>query len=153
MHYKYSYILVVVFVTFTFGVGLPILFPIGFMSISLLYVTERLMIVYSYRRPIMFSTKTNRRAYSLMLTAPIMYCIFGALMFSNQQVFRNNIDAQEDTYVFPSTNHTLDQLWNDPTPGTLYFIALFVFCAAQGVRWLYRKVSKYDPNAKINAIQ
>lgn len=84
MHYKYSYILVVVFVTFTFGVGLPILFPIGFLSISLLYITERLMIVYSYRRPIMFSTKTNRRAYSLMLIAPIMYCITGALTFSNQ---------------------------------------------------------------------
>jgi len=47
-HYKYSYILVVIFVTFTFGAGLPILFPIAFGSLSVLYITERLMIFYSY---------------------------------------------------------------------------------------------------------
>lgn len=103
LHYKYSYVLVVVFVTMTFGIGLPVLFPIAFMSLALLYITERLMIVYSYRRPIMFNTKTNLRAYDLMLAAPVCYCIFGALMFSNQQVFRNNLLPNDGTLLFQNT--------------------------------------------------
>ena len=56
LHYKYSYILVVIFVTFLFGAGLPILFPIAFLSLLLLYIVERLMMAYSYRAPPMFGT-------------------------------------------------------------------------------------------------
>ncbi len=42
IHYKYSFILNVVFMTFTFGAGLPILFPIAVCSLTVLYVLERL---------------------------------------------------------------------------------------------------------------
>jgi len=59
LHYKYSYMLVVVFVTFTFAPGMPLLFLVGLISLILFYVTERLMIAYSYRKPPMFSSKTN----------------------------------------------------------------------------------------------
>ena len=46
--------LVVTFVTFLFGSGLPILFPIGLLSLIGLYLTERLMMAYSYKRPPMY---------------------------------------------------------------------------------------------------
>jgi hypothetical protein len=42
IHYKYSFIMNVVFMTFMFGAGLPILFPIAVCSLSVLYVMERL---------------------------------------------------------------------------------------------------------------
>lgn len=54
LSYKYSYMLVVTFVTFLFGSGLPILFPIGLLSLIGLYLTERLMMAYSYKRPPMY---------------------------------------------------------------------------------------------------
>lgn len=57
--YKYSYIMVVVYVTFLFGPGLPILFPIAYLSLLGLYIVERLMMAYSYRKPPMTGTATN----------------------------------------------------------------------------------------------
>lgn len=54
MHYKYSYILTVVYVTFLFGPGLPILFPVALISLINLYVTERLCMAYSYEKPRMY---------------------------------------------------------------------------------------------------
>ena len=56
LHYKYSYILVVVYVTFLYGAGLPVLFPIAFFSLLGLYIVERLMMAYSYRMPPMYGT-------------------------------------------------------------------------------------------------
>ena len=37
MHYKYSTLLNIVFVTFMYGLGIPILFPIACLSIVILY--------------------------------------------------------------------------------------------------------------------
>lgn len=54
IHYKYSYLLNIIFVTFTFGAGIPILFPIALGSFLVLYTVERLAVAYSYKRPPMF---------------------------------------------------------------------------------------------------
>ena len=59
LSYKYSYILVVTYITFLFGAGVPILFPIAYVSLLGFYIVERLMMAYSYRRPPMFGTETN----------------------------------------------------------------------------------------------
>jgi len=47
-HWKYAYILNVVFVTLFYGPMMPVLFPIGLLSLIVLYVVERLMLAYSY---------------------------------------------------------------------------------------------------------
>jgi len=60
LSYKYSYILVVTYVTFLFGAGVPILFPIAYISLLGFYIVERLMMAYSYRTPPMFGTETNQ---------------------------------------------------------------------------------------------
>jgi len=75
--------MVVVFVTFTFGAGSPVLFPLGFLSLFLFYTTERLMIAYSYVKPPMYNSKTNQKTLQIMLMAPIVYCINGAWVYSN----------------------------------------------------------------------
>ncbi len=41
IHYKYSFIFNVVFMTFLFGAGLPILFPLAMCSLIVLYIMER----------------------------------------------------------------------------------------------------------------
>jgi hypothetical protein len=42
IHYKYSFIINIVFITFMFGAGLPILFPLALCALTVLYVMERL---------------------------------------------------------------------------------------------------------------
>ena len=49
IHYKYSFMLNIIFTTFTYGVGLPLMFPLAACAFFVLYCMEKLMIYYSYR--------------------------------------------------------------------------------------------------------
>ena len=59
MHYKYAAILTIVFVTFTFGFGIPILYPIGAMGLLILYLVEKSMLYYAYRLPPMYDERLS----------------------------------------------------------------------------------------------
>ena len=59
MHFKYSELLNIIYVTFMFGIAMPVLFPIAFISILILYIMERLKITYYYRKPPMYDHKLN----------------------------------------------------------------------------------------------
>ncbi len=48
IHFKYSGILNVTFVTLMYGIGQPILFPIAVVSYFILYSIERILIAYFY---------------------------------------------------------------------------------------------------------
>ena len=144
LHYKYSYILVVVYVTFLFGAGLPILFPIAFLSLLLLYIVERLMMAYSYRAPPMFGTEANHRTLTLCLTAPVMYAAMGAWLFTNQQVFRNVISVNTGDAVFPDAHHSISCFFTEVYPGTVFVI---IGCLLI-LMWCMRKCYKcYQKNA------
>ena len=54
IHYKYSYIITVVYIAFIFGPILPVLFPIAFVSLGCMYVVEKLAMAYSYKKPPMY---------------------------------------------------------------------------------------------------
>lgn len=54
VHSKYSAVLNVVFVTMLYGVGLPLLFPIAFVTLFFIYVTEKVELAYNYRLPATF---------------------------------------------------------------------------------------------------
>jgi len=48
IHFKYSNILNVTFVTMMYGVGIPILFPIACLNFSILWMLERYQIAYTF---------------------------------------------------------------------------------------------------------
>ena len=49
INYRYSIILNMVFVTFTHGVALPILFPLCFIGMSIIYILESLLLAHFYK--------------------------------------------------------------------------------------------------------
>ena len=59
MHFKYSTLLNVIFVTFMYGLGMPILFPIAFLSCFVLYFVEKTMLYYGYRVPPMYDERLS----------------------------------------------------------------------------------------------
>lgn len=95
IHYKYSSMLNIVFVTFMYGAGLPILFPIALGSLTVLYIMERLLVAYSYKQPPTYDDKLNTSTINVMMYAPVFYSAFGYWMFSNQQIFDNEITFRE----------------------------------------------------------
>jgi len=59
MHYKYSSILTIVYITFMYGFGMPILFPIAMASFLVLYFVEKIMLFYGYVMPPMYDERLS----------------------------------------------------------------------------------------------
>jgi hypothetical protein len=91
IHYKYSAILNITFVTFMYGLGLPILFPVAVLAFLVLYWVEKLMLYYSYRQPPMYDDKLNTSVLTKMTYAPLLFLIFGYWMYSNKQFLSNDV--------------------------------------------------------------
>lgn len=78
-----------VFVTFTYGVGLPLLFPVGACAFLVFYIVEKSMIYYSYRQPPTYDDKLNTAVLKKLTWAPVVFIALGYWMLSNRQLFNN----------------------------------------------------------------
>jgi hypothetical protein len=105
IHYKYSSILNITFVTMMYGLGLPVLFPIAAFSLFGLYCVEKLMLYYSYRMPPMYDEKLNRNALILISYAPLLFLSFGYWMFSSHQLYANEVYYRENSSIPSITDH------------------------------------------------
>ena len=83
MHYKYSMILNITFVTMTFGVGMPVLFPIATLSFLFLYFVEKGMLYYGYREPPQYDEVLNNTVLDILKYAPLFLLGFGFWMLSS----------------------------------------------------------------------
>jgi hypothetical protein len=59
MHYKYSMMLNTIFVTFMYGFGLPLLFPVAVLAMTVLYFVEKTMLYYAYQQPPMYDDRLH----------------------------------------------------------------------------------------------
>ena len=84
MHFKYASIENTVFVTFMYGFGMPILFPIAALNFLILYLTERSMLFYAYRLPPMYDHRLSESVLNKLNFAPCLLLFFGYWMVSNQ---------------------------------------------------------------------
>lgn len=84
IHYKYSFMLNITFVTFTYGVGLPLLFPSAAAAFLVFYVVEKSMLYYSYRQPPTYDDKLNNSVLAKLTWAPFIFLAFGYWMLSSR---------------------------------------------------------------------
>lgn len=90
LHYGYSTLLVIIFVTFMFGFGIPILFPIAFCAIVVLYRVEKFNLYYVYRTPPAYDESITRSILSTLRLAPCLFLVSGYWMLTNQQLLTND---------------------------------------------------------------
>ena len=83
MHYQYAQILVIVWVTFLFAPGMPILFPIALLGLIIQLVTNKVALAYFIRRPPAYNCSLNNNMLRMLKVAPILYAAFGAWAYSN----------------------------------------------------------------------
>jgi len=81
----------VCFVTFMYGLAIPILFVIALFFFCVLYFVERLLLTYYYRKPPMYDEKLNRRALRIIKWTPVVMLLFGYWIMSNKQLFTNEV--------------------------------------------------------------
>lgn len=94
MHYKYSSIQNIVFITMMFGAGLPRLFPIAAVSFLVLYLLEKYMLYYVYKYPPAYDEKLNNSVLSNISLSPLLLLSFGYWMFSNKQLLQRYDELQ-----------------------------------------------------------
>ena len=103
MHYKYASILTIAYITFMYGFGMPVLFPIAMLSFLVLYFVEKLMLFYGYVMPPMYDERLSNDVLQKLQFAPLLYVIFGYWMSSNQQLLSNDhltpVQSSLDSYV------------------------------------------------------
>lgn len=56
---QYSYIMMMLFTTFVHGIALPLLFPITAFAMINVYITEKLLFAYIYKKPLMYGDSLN----------------------------------------------------------------------------------------------
>ena len=114
MHFKYAALLNIIFVTMTYGFGIPILFPIAAGAILILYLVEKTMLYYAYRLPPMYDERLSQSVLKILSWAPLFYMGFGYWMASNKQMLSNNNLYTRDRMSSPDTrHHTIDRVWTD----------------------------------------
>lgn len=76
-----------IFVTFMYGLMIPMLFPIALLNIVNVYLTEKIGLIWLYRRPPMLDIRLIRRAISLLIYAPIFMFAMGYWAVGSMQIF------------------------------------------------------------------
>ena len=108
MHFKYAAILNTVWVTFMFGLALPLLFPIAAFTFFNYYLCEKLLLTYYYQRPPSYDEKLNSTALAWAKYAPLLMMAFGYWTMGNKQIFSNVIVPLEFTSRTLGTDHSGD---------------------------------------------
>ena len=83
LHFKYAQVLNLVYVCFTHGLALPLLFPITYLGILNVYICEKIMFAYFYRQPPLFDNCLNNRALEILQYAPVMMLLAGYWQLGN----------------------------------------------------------------------
>lgn len=123
---KYSFILKYVYISFFYGLGMPILFPITFFALLNLYITDKLAVVYWHRMPPSYSNKIGDRALKCLQIATIPGLMVGYWMIGNTQIFSNKAGLRTFSNQQPDPEHHLILFWKNPLPSLFILVFLFV---------------------------
>ncbi len=113
IHFKYSGIMNVTFVTMMYGLGVPILFPIAAFTYFVLYTVERLTTSYFCQLPPTFDDQMTKNALGNLRWAAVFYLFFGYWMLSSKVIFSNFLSLIPDSTTKVLSGHTFRTLTVD----------------------------------------
>lgn len=152
MHFKYSSAMVQIFVSFMYGMALPVLIPIAMVGIFNLYLVERLCLAYYYRQPPMFDQKLNDAVLGILRFAPILMFVFGYWQIGNRQIFYNDPSELSSISSKSDPHHQLLDL-NSVNPSHFVLVllaAILTVSVAPG--WLFDQAVKLRLLKRVEAL-
>lgn len=106
-----------------YGPGIPVLFPIGLVALTILYFVERFSMAYYYRMPPNFDDELNYFMLDQMLWFPVLYAGIGFWMFTNMQIFGNFVSPIDYVGDHISAGHEIgESLISFDKPGWPFLI-------------------------------
>lgn len=126
MHFKYSSILTQVFISFMYGLFIPVLFPIAAFGIMNMYLVEKFALLYYYRKPPMYDEKLQKDAIKILKNAPIVMFIMGywaigntAIFFGEKSYKMHNNKVEDPNHHLIDHGHGLNQT---------HMVLILIFC-------------------------
>lgn len=126
IHFKYSGILNITFITMMYGTGLPILFPIAAFNFFNQWVCERIIVAKQVQQPPVMDDKLTKNCIEKMMYAPLLLLCNGYWMLSNYQIFENAWSYIPDNLHGMKSNHFVLLRPNHASP-MLYMALAAVF--------------------------
>lgn len=83
IHFKYSGILNIVYITLMYGLGMPILFALAAFNFFNQYICERIIVAWQVRLPAALDDKLTNNCINMLKWAPIIFLFNGYWMLSN----------------------------------------------------------------------
>ena len=133
IHFKYSGILNVTYVTMMYGIGLPLLFPIALLSYFIYWAVERYQVAYTYKLPPQMDSRMTVNAMRLISYVPILFLVNSYWMLSNRQIFENVTNKLELLNTEMESSHTWATLFQ-LKPSTPILLVCFVVIVIAFVR-------------------
>merc|ERR1719232_463718 len=89
--YRYATILLNIGVAFLFGTSMPYLYFVALLAFVILYVTERMVICYSTRKPPSFDEIMTLKTLNIILMVPFLMLPLVFWQLGNRQIFDNKV--------------------------------------------------------------
>jgi len=83
IHFKYSNLLNITYITMMYGMGMPILFPVAIVNYLNQYFCERYIVAYCMKLPPALDDKLTRNFVKMLKWAPLLLLANGYWMISN----------------------------------------------------------------------
>lgn len=130
IHFKYSGVLNVVYVSMFYGMGMPILFPIAGINLLNQWICERLVVAYMMKRPPALDNKLSENCIAMLKLAPIVFLANGFWMVSNLQIFKSQWILKELKENFNKSGHFIkfETTWAAPML-LMFVIAISLYIA------------------------
>jgi len=90
IEYWYSQLITLMYVTFMYGSGMPLLYIIALVSIFCIYWMDKISLLRWYKTPPRYSSKLMARAWMWMTPMLVIHLCLGFWMFSNSTIFETD---------------------------------------------------------------
>ena len=101
IHFKYSGVLNIVYITMMYGMGMPILFVLAAFNFFNQWVCERIIVAYQMKLPPALDDKLTVNCIRMLSFAPLLLLFNGYWMLGNRQIFENM------WYYIDKSNHSM----------------------------------------------
>ena len=108
LEYRYPTLLNVIFVTFLYSSGMPVLYPIAACTCGIMYWTDKIALLRLYNRPPMYKAALARLTLRILPLAMVFHCCFAVWMYGSDTLASHSVSQLANTTYWSSSDGLLD---------------------------------------------
>jgi len=87
---RFAQVMALIFVTFTYSAGMPILYYITFISLVITYWTDKILVSKYFRKENGFTSDLSRNVVNMLYYAVVVHIPFGYVMLTEPNILESS---------------------------------------------------------------